>query len=554
MPREREAWKAWAVQMLAHRMRVHDACRDDLDERKLQKALCRQPNGLGQIYFLVTFGWIYEPREDDDSAWAPFILFPAQAEFLLALDGAMQRPKGQYSSLAVPKARGVGATWLDMGDHLWRWLFKKNYQGRVVSRIEDLVDQPGNSDSMMWKLDFMVEKLPYWLVPDQYSTRSRYRTHMMMRNPSNGNAISGEATQSGIGVGGRATKYTIDEAARLRDLDLVWGQLSETTNHRVAISTHNIEYSTHFWDMVQGENGWDPPLILPMAWHANLLRDEAWLEATRRTMRHDLFEREILMNPWAGISGWTHPEAKKKQLAPHILRRDGGSVLHGLDDGWDDDFACVWVQRQGDRYVVLDGYQNSHKPVRYYGHLLKGELPGKFDWDSEAYRIAHWVQDHRTWHGLYYGDRHGDNTDITSGTSAWQVLRDEFGIYVMTNPPTRNTLKDRRDALAEWLQDLEFADTPGAADVLHALKNNRFPTARSGSQPTAEYRKPIHDWTSHYVTALEYSAVHIIDERPVPLSRTGVTTATRNTFLQPTHSLYGRRRPPQRESQHQWIA
>ena len=68
------------------------------------------------------------------------------------------------------------------------------------------------------------------------------------------------------------------------------------------------------------------------------------------------------------------------------------------------------------------------------------------------------------------------------------------------------------------------------------------------------HRSATHGWSTHSPPALESNAVHINDERAVPLSRTGVTTATRNTFLQPTHSLYGRRRPPQRESQHQWIA
>ena len=164
MPRDPHLWVGWAQRILAHRERVAQACETDMEERRIQKMLCRQPGGVGQAYFLITFGWIFEPREDDDLALMPFVLFASQVDLLFVLEGAMRRPKGQYSSLAIPKARGVGATWVDAGDHIWRWLFRKHYQGRLVSRNEDLVDKKGSSDSWMWKFDYILDRLPPWLI------------------------------------------------------------------------------------------------------------------------------------------------------------------------------------------------------------------------------------------------------------------------------------------------------------------------------------------------------------------------------------------------------
>ena len=557
MPRDRDAWQQWARQVLVHRHLVSTRAVRDLSFQQIQKALCQQPNGLGVCYFLLTFGWIYEPRADGDMAMAPFILYPRQAELLMALDGAMQRPKGQYSSVAIPKARGVGATWLDMGDHLHRWLFKKNYQGRVVSRNEDMVDKKGSSDAVMWKIDYLADKLPYWLLPEDYSPRNKaHRAHMTMLNPTNNNAILGEATTSGIGVGGRGTKYTLDEASREslgKNLDTIWGQLGETTDHRVAISTYDVTQATHFWDLCNGLNGWTPPLVIPMPWQANLLRDRDWLEETRKTMRADLFEQEIMMNPWAGISTWVYPEAKEKVPADRPYRSDGGLVYHGLDDGWDDEFAIVWVQRQGEKWVVLDAYQNSHKTIPYYGHLLRGELPGSYQWDDEAVRIARWAAEHETWRGHFYGDRHGDNTDITSGTSAWQTLRSQFRLNVMTNPPNRNTYKDRREAMGEWLLHLEFNDTPGALMALEYVQNHRFPAPRAGAQPTNEYRKPVHGPASHLTTALEYIAGHVISLLGTAPADRDHPTVHRNDFLSPGRRELGRRNSPHRENTYQWL-
>lgn len=551
IPREPEEWEHWARLMLVQRERIHAQCERDPAAQRLQRALCKQPHGLGVAYFLIMFGWIYEPREEDDMTTMPFLLYPRQAELLFAIDGVMQKPKGWDSSMAIPKARGVGATWLLAGDDVHRWLFKKNFQGRLVSRIEDMVDKPGSSDSWMYKHDYLIDRLPRWMVPEGYNTRrgsgNRYRTHMTMINPETGSAIIGEATTSGVGVGGRATRYSIDEAARFKDLRQVWGQLGETTNHRIAISTHNIEVNTDFWDMCHGSNGWPETVVFEMDWRTVISRDEAWLESTRETLPDDLFQREVMMNPWAGVSTWVYPRAKQISPAFHVHRREYGPTLHGLDDGYDDDFAIVWAQqeRSTGKLIVLDGYAGSHQPISYYGHLLKGELPGRYDWDYEALRLAQWINDNRTYTGLFVGDRHGDNTDLTSGESPWQVLQRQFGLHVLTNPPQYNTFRDRRNALSEILDNVEFADTPGALAVLDALQNHRFPEVSRSRQPTQEIRRPIHDWTSHYVTALEYLAVYLVSRGMSSIAGIRAHKPVHSDWLRPKkHWAAGRRRSP----------
>lgn len=557
MPRDHEAWEAWCVEMLKHRQKVIDTCARNADARRIQTALCKQPYGLGTAYFAITFGWIYEPRADDDSTMVPFFLFPRQVELLIAMDAAMRRPKGPLASVAIPKARGVGATWCDAIDHIWRWLFTRSFQGRLVSRTEKMVDDRGNSDSWMWKFDYVLDRLPFWLLPEGYASNSIHRTHLAIRNPVTGSAIIGEATTKGVGVGGRATKYSLDEFARLADGASIWGQLSETTNHRVAISTHNIEVSTDFWDMVHGINGWEgsQPIIFEMPWDCVPGRDQAWLEETRRTMRHDMFQREVMMNPWAGLSGWVYPEARKKTPAGFTYRDTEGLVITGLDDGYDDEFAIVWTQRErnSNRLIVLDGYSNSHQTIAFYGNLLKGELPGRYEYDMEARRIARWIMEYRLWRGLFVGDRHGANTEITSGTSAWSKLYNDFGITVLPNPPSMNTYKDRRDALSQILPDIEFADTPGALRVLEAIQNNKFPQRRNSSQPVNEVQRPVHDQTSHFTTALEYVAAYIVHSTGGALQPRGEPSSARRSFLAPRlPGMAGRRRAPERV-QNQWL-
>lgn len=562
MPLDHVAWQEWARNQLAHRERVARDCNLHPAHRAMYKALCAQPYGLGQIYFAVTFAWIYEPREDDDLAMVPMILYPAQAKLLMAIDAAMRRPKGQYASIAVPKSRGVGATWMGALDDTWRWAFKKTYQGRFVSRNEDLVDQTGNSDSYFWKLDYIVKFCPAWLMPQGYSVeRGVWRTHMKMVNPVTGSAIIGEATTSGIGVGGRATKYTGDEAARLRNLRGIHGQLGETTNHRVYFSTHNLDVSTDFWDMCAGENGWQglQPVIFPMPWDSVPGRDEAWLAETRKTMTDEMFQREVMMNPHAGISTWGYPEAKQIRPKPDCLWiPSAGLGITSMDDGYDDDFAVIFSQwdRTTRRLKILDGYQNSHKPIAFYGCLLRGMADNRWPWDYEALRLMPWIRQYQLWQNIHLGDRHGDNTDLTSGISAWQKLHNEFGIVVTPSSHVNNDDKSRRDAASELLAITDFAATPGAWAVLEAMQKARFPEPKEGQNLVFEQKKMIHDQTSHFRTAFEYLAVYVMETfvgRTYGIAAEQQAESSRNGWLHRSTSSHLGREPYRRRKDDQGV-
>lgn len=565
MPLDSEGWMEWAPRQLAHRERVARACARDISARRTYEALCKQPFGIGQIYFAVTFAWIYEPRDDDDSSMAPMIIYPRQALLLIAIDLMMRREKSNLSSMAVPKARGVGATWMACLDDTWRWLFKKNYQGRFVSRTEDMVDNTGDSDSYFWKLDYIIDGLPTWLVPNGYSTRrgpGSFRSHMKMVNPSTHAAIIGEATTTGIGVGRRASRYTIDEMARLAGARGIWGQLDETTNHRLGISTHNIDVNTDYWDMCQGINGWEgkQPLIFAMTWQSVPGRDEDWLERTRQNMTYEMFQREVMMNPHAGISSWVYPQAKLIKPIDIGWQPMAGMGITSMDDGWDDEFACIWAQwdRGAKKLVVLDGYKSSHKPLSYYGLLLKGMAQNGQPWDSEALRLMAWINRWQLWKNIHVGDRHGDNTDLTSGVSPWMKMQQEFGIVVQPSSSIHNDHKSRRDALGDMLQQIDFASTLGAHAVLESIQNNRFPQDKTDSNFAREHRAPIHDQTSHFTTALEYMAIYVLEHfvgRIYSLGESPTRRATNNNWLSPKTTVRGRRGPkqPGKGVNNEWI-
>lgn len=48
-------------------------------------------------------------------------------------------------------------------------------------------------------------------------------------------------------------------------------------------------------------------------------------------------------------------------------------------------------------------------------------------------------------------------------------------------------------------------------DFASAIMNAKYPERKEGSNSTTESTKPVHDWTSHYRTALEYLTVYLLE-------------------------------------------
>lgn len=53
---------------------------------------------------------------------------------------------------------------------------------------------------------------------------------------------------------------------------------------------------------------------------------------------------------------------------------------------------------------------------------------------------------------------------------------------------------------------------PMNSDFISAIQNARYPTRPETSQSTSENTKPVHDWTSHFRTALEYAILFLTQE------------------------------------------
>lgn len=225
------------------------------------------------LFFFNVFSWTFDPRHVDHPE-IPFITWPFQDDSLQEMLDSIGR-----DDVVIEKSRDMGASWQLLDIFEYRWHFFGMQQFLLASRKEDLVDKPGVSDSLFWKIDFIHQHLPGWLLPNID------RTRLHIGNKDNGSNIDGESTTGDLARGGRRTAIGLDEFAAVDSAD----------GYRVLASTQAVTNSRFFNSTPQGR--------------ANAYADMAHKEGIRKIRFH-----------WS-----IHPE---KSEGLYTSDRDSNRVYH----------------------------------------------------------------------------------------------------------------------------------------------------------------------------------------------------------------------------------
>ena len=188
------------------------------------------------LFYINAFCWTYDPR-DDKIPHKPFITYGFQDTAVRELLDAIRKGR----DVVVPKSRAMGASWVGLSVFEWFWHFHDGLTFLLISRNQDYVDKLGDPKALFYKIDYLHEKMPKWLLPtDRHLGRKDPNRKMLhLENADNGSVIAGESTTGDAGRGGRFTAIFIDEFAAFK-VDEGFAALSATqaaTNCRIFNST-----------------------------------------------------------------------------------------------------------------------------------------------------------------------------------------------------------------------------------------------------------------------------------------------------------------------------
>ncbi len=229
-PDENLRYRQWVVTRAARsrrfREKVIDVCRHDV------------------VYYINTFVYQFNPKAVGPARAGPFIAWDFQEEALLDRPETTGR-KGilwcveHRKSAVVEKSRDMGISWTFLIAQDWLAQSQDYWQSLNISRDADAVDC-GSPDSLFWKIRFMHQHLPEWLLGPVTTKKFFFEYH---RTKS---FITGEASTGKAGVGGRASVAFIDEAPLIDAIQEVRERTANTTDCRFFNGTHNGNSGTFF--------------------------------------------------------------------------------------------------------------------------------------------------------------------------------------------------------------------------------------------------------------------------------------------------------------------
>lgn len=527
-------WETWAYEVMrfrdAHQNRV-------LADQKLHDEEWNRCRLFGPAYFITVWCSIFEPRTHVTpmgGGWMPAIPFSFQVDVLDWID-RRDGGRGAAANGAISKSRDMGATWYLCLWNLHGFLFKNPFSAKFISRREDLVDVPGNLDSMMERIaahlvSHSPVRLPDFLVPRGWED-IKCRKILMIRNPETGNILTGESTSAKSGRGGRSLWAWVDEASFIDRVRQLLAALQQTAAHVVPLSSESVETTEDFIDYRKELAVINPDSVMELDYWLHPYHDEPWLAEQKERYANDEegFAREILRQPYAGFGGWYYPPAQEMTVWHERIDYLPGLPLYvGIDPGDADDCALHWIMTNGaDGWdAMLESYERSGPPPEHFGAIILGCDPDAVAAAFPALRFTPMDRELMEWtrtlpQPTLCGDPAG--TQKHHGDTWYdKLVRFSIDHNPRKNPSTgkgqplvilKNWQNDarhfqgRRVATLNWLPRLRFNDTPEVRRSLYAIQRSRYEPDDRPRQ--AEQKKPLHDSLSHRRSALEYVAVNL---------------------------------------------
>lgn len=445
------------------------------------------------VYFVDTYCTTFNPRVPPYNF--PFRLYPFQKEALLWVVAHIDAGKDGV----IEKSRDMGATWLVLCAVAWYWLFKPGFQAKIGSRKQDDVDTIGDMSTLFPKLEYLIRNLPF--EPDGFSLEKN-RTFMRLVNPMNGNVIVGESSNPNFSRSGRYRVVLFDEGAFWSDIGSAWPSAGDSTPCRLMITTPPEKVNFAKYLRFSGKTD-----VLTLHWRQHPLKDEAWYEGEKSRRTPEELAREVDINWEGSVTGRVYPEVARVREGPFPYRPDWPLYVSHDPGRKPDPWAVGWFQVNPEtgRYRLVDSYEKHGQDAEWWLPFFGRPIDSTYAYTPDELALIEVTKEWKQ--ASHVGDQAGRMTNPTNGESVYSRLSDN-GIHVSSNTKA-NDLETRKRYARQVLSSLDVNGTPRNRYFMECVRSARYPDLGENSNRVTPNSVPVHDWTSHTRTMLEYFAVNI---------------------------------------------
>ncbi len=495
------------LKTLVERLRVNDACNKHAEARALAWQLCARPENPaeGCIFFIEHFGWTFDPRPQADPFNLPFILYDYQKEAIRALFDHIDNGK----DMLFEKSRDMGASWLIFCYvPLWYWLFRDGSNFLLGSYKEEIVDNR-TKDSLFGLIDYAIDNLPKWLLPKGFN-KEKHRNHRKLLNPVNFNQITGDTMSPDFGRGARKTAILFDELGFWEYAKEAWESASQSAACRIANSTPQ---GYNFFAMLR-DGKFGAIDIHTMKWNQHPLKDQLWYEFEKARSSPEAIAQELDISYTKSLEGRVYPEWDEKHMVHGHYPYDPELALYvGWDFGRTDDTAIIWAQiTRENKLRIIDTYKKAGKHIEFFVPFITGmvsmDLYGKYTYLDDEMRM---IEEHRQWRpATHFGDPAGRFVHQSSDMTVMEVLKTN-GVVVNARDEWKVFQKRKAATKLLLMQGVELHKNPRSEYFNHCITQAAYPRIRRDGQHEIKNVQPMHNWTSHFRSSLEYLALGLTD-------------------------------------------
>ena len=489
---------------IEERLLLLDKAKDNTDLQALEIGMCFND----PVYFFNTY--LYTDKNDtfysaDTPSVVPFILYEFQEEYVKETwvsiiewsKPAKERKPDVHTNVFIEKSRQMGISWVTCGIFLYWFLFHK-HKYTIVSRTAEEVDSPWDMDSMFEKIRFMIKNIPDWMLPEWFSKTSgkdKTNRYMSMSDPSSQASITGKTANPDAWRWGTRNAIFMDEMAFMQYANQINKSAWSNTPCRIFNSTPNWEGNEFYRMRKLAEDG--DIKRLRYHWSEHPHYDDEWYAQKTKWMTKEAIAQELEIDYNTAIVGRVYPEFKSN--IQNIQYDPSKPMFISIDNShwWADPHAViVWQLDLKTHYWDVIDCISINCSVTDMAEFMVWNP--KFQLNNSQLEFLERYKNYNWKRATFISDPYDTHSKLNNTT----IFQEYQKVWINLNLPKIIDKKAQIQQTRSNLYRIRYNDY--CWDFASAILNARYPEIKENTSRTTAADKPVHDWTSHYRTALEY--------------------------------------------------
>lgn len=502
--------------------------KDNLDLQRLIVKKCEDD----PIYFFEYF--LYTDKNNDffdeySPQSIPFLPFEFQKEFIVDVIDCIFTGKNVF----IEKSRQMWITWMLMWVMVYLWLFHDK-KGFIVSRTQAEIDTRWDISSCFEKLRFMCYMMPQWMLPEDFSKEwwTDYNKSMSISKKETNASMTWRAASPDAWRWWTYDYAFMDELSFMQNAMWINKALWRACRSRIINSTPNWEWNEYFrmrqlaLNEIALVEAWELPKekmrfsFHRLHWSEHPFYDKDWYDSQCRESTPEQIAQELDINYNVAIVWRVYPEFKSPTVQFWLFDYDPNLPLYiSIDNShWGmDSHAIIVAQTEMNwTYIRIVDSVELNSTIDQVASMLWKQPESWFmmnDLVAEFYERYMWYKK-----ATFIADPY-DTNSTWNNTSISKIYR-KYGIHLLVPELLRGWKGNIVEQIRLTRTNLhKLKVNEECTEFISAIQNARYPHRIEGSNGTTSNNKPIHDWTSHFRTSLEYLFLYLMKQEEVCINK-----------------------------------